>query len=375
MEALGQLAGGIAHDFNNVLQTIMSALTLIQKRAGDAEQVRKLARLASESAERGAGITGRLLAFARHSELRSEPVEPRSMLENMAEILRPTLGPGIAVRIKSTGEEPPFLADKTQLEAVLVNLAVNARDAMPEGGTLTSSVRLETINSAAPHPAELNVGNYVRLDLTDTGVGMDAGTVLQATEPFFTTKPMGQGTGLGLSMARGFSQQSGGGLTIQSALGQGTTVTLWFPQAPCGAHDRKTTDRGASTCQPVTPASVLLVDDDAAVREVLAREMAELGYQVVHANDALAALARLDAGEQVHLLVTDLLMPGMNGLLLTREARLRRPNLPVLLLTGYAGQHVPFKVQDKTTVLLRKPVSGYELANSAATLLMPDAAE
>jgi signal transduction histidine kinase len=369
MEALGQLAGGIAHDFNNVLQTVLSALTLIQRRADDAEQVRELARLASESTERGAGITGRLLAFARRSELRSEPVEAGALLENLAEILGPTLGPGIAVRIHSTGEAPSLLADKAQLEAVLVNLAVNARDAMPGGGTLTISVSLETVTTAQ-HPAELSVGTYVRLDMTDTGVGMDATTLVRATEPFFTTKPLGQGTGLGLSMARGFTQQSGGNLAIQSALGQGTTVTLWFPLGPPGARERGTTTRQLSTMPlAATPARVLLVDDDAAVREVLAREMTELGYQVMQASDALAALARLDAGEKVHLLVTDFSMPGMNGLLLTREARLRRPGLPVLLLTGYADKNIPSDIQDKTTVLLCKPVSGYELANRAAALL------
>ena len=248
MEALGQLAGGIAHDFNNVLQAVAGGLSLIQKRADNGDVVRRLARMSTDAAERGAAITGRLLAFSRRGELRATPIAPRPLLENLSEILTATLGADIEVRIESAEDISPLLADKAQLETVLVNLAVNARDAMPAGGALTVSARPERVVDARSSPAGLNPGGYVCIELTDTGAGMNEVTLARASEPFFTTKSAGQGTGLGLAMARGFAEQSGGGFAIRSKLGQGTTVTLWFPTAGA-AFDRRAQPDEADTAR------------------------------------------------------------------------------------------------------------------------------
>lgn len=217
MEALGQLAGGVAHDFNNVLQAVIGGLGLIQNRSGDAEVVKWLARRAADAAQRGASITERLLAFARRGALRAEPVAPVPLLEGMREMLAHTLGVGIAMQTAADQNLPTLLADKGQLETVLVNLAVNARDAMPEGGTLLLAAAPEAVLDGKAHPAGLAPGGYLRLSVSDTGTGMTAATLARASEPFFTTKPIGQGTGLGLAMARGFAHQSGGGFVIESA--------------------------------------------------------------------------------------------------------------------------------------------------------------
>ncbi len=377
MEALGQLAGGIAHDFNNVLQAVIGGLGLIRRRSGDAEAVKHLARMAADAAQRGASITGRLLAFARRGALRAEPVAPLPLLEGLREILAHTLGAGIAMQVAADPDLPALLADKGQLETVLVNLAVNARDAMPDGGTLRLAAAPEAVLDAKTHPAGLAPGGYLRLSVSDTGTGMNAATLARASEPFFTTKPLGQGTGLGLAMARGFAHQSGGGFAIESVLGQGTTATLWFPEA-AGVLVASDPALSGSTA-PSVPASarVLVVDDNAMVREVLAGEMKERGYRVVQAGDGLEALAQLDGGAAVDLLISDFAMPGMNGLTLIQEARRRRPELPALLLTGYADANVRLAVEDAatgSTALLRKPVSGTELAERAAALLAHAAA-
>ena len=377
MEALGQLAGGIAHDFNNVLQAVMGGFSLIQRRSGDAAAVERLARMGADAAQRGASITGRLLAFARRGALRAEPVPPLPLLEELREILAHTLGVGIAMQVAADPELPALLADKAQLETVLVNLAVNARDAMPDGGTLLLAAAPEAVLEAKTHPACLAPGGYLRLSVSDTGTGMDAATLARASEPFFTTKPVGQGTGLGLAMARGFAHQSGGGLAIESAPGRGTTVTLWFPEA---AGVPVTDDPASPTSAALsTPASawVLVVDDDAMVREVMAGHMEERGYRVARAGHGLEALAHLDGGAAVDLLISDFAMPGMNGLTLIREARRRRPELPALLVTGYADASVRLAVEDTakgSTALLRKPTSGAALAERAAALLAHAAA-
>jgi signal transduction histidine kinase/CheY-like chemotaxis protein len=377
MEALGQLAGGIAHDFNNVLQAVIGGFSLIQRRSGDAEAVKQLARMGADAAQRGASITGRLLAFARRGALRAKPVPPLPLLEALREMLAHTLGLGIAMRIAGDRNLPTLLADKGQLETVLVNLAVNARDAMPDGGTLLLTAAAEAVLDAKAHPAGLAPGGYLRLSVSDTGTGMSAATLARACEPFFTTKPPGQGTGLGLAMARGFAHQSGGGLAIESASGRGTTVTLWFPEAAdVSVASNPALPRRTAPSVPAS-ASLLVVDDDAMVREVVAGQMEERGYRVAQAGDGLKALAQLDGGAAVDLLISDFAMPGMNGLTLIQEARRRRPDLPVLLLTGYADAGVRLALEDGdtgSTALLRKPASGTALAERAAALLSHAAA-
>jgi signal transduction histidine kinase/ActR/RegA family two-component response regulator len=372
MEALGQLAGGIAHDFNNVLHAVIGGLDLIQRRSGDAERVKTLAGMAADAAQRGAAITGRLLTFARRGALRAEPVPPLPLLESLREMLAHTLGVGITMQVAADQNLPTLLADKGQLETVLVNLAINARDAMPDGGTLLLAAIPEVVEDMRTHPANLAPGFYLRLSVSDTGAGMSPDILARASEPFFTTKPLGQGTGLGLAMARGFAHQSGGGFAIESDPGQGTTVTLWFPVASgfSVANDKVLSDSTAPSV-PIS-AQVLVVDDDAMVREVMVGQMEERGYRVAQASDGLEALAQLDAGTTVDLLITDFAMPGMNGLTLIQEARRHRPELPALLLTGYADASVQLTVEDAetgNTVLLRKPVSGTALAERVAALL------
>ena len=376
LEALGQLAGGIAHDFNNVLQAVSGGISLVERRAEDPAMVRRLARMVTEAAARGSATTRRLLAFARRNELQAAPLAAAALLTNFREILAHTLGASVSVRVEAPETLPPLLADRGELETVLVNLATNARDAMPDGGTLTFSAAAESVTADQDHPACLAPGDYIRITATDTGIGMDAATLAHATEPFFTTKPVNKGTGLGLAMTRGFAQQSGGGLMIASEPGRGTAVTLWLPQAgepalgpaPC----RGAPDQPGSVGVPESQPRILLVDDEPLVRGVLAAEMEEQGFDVVQAESGTAALAQLDIHDTVALLVTDLSMPGMDGVKLIREAQQRRPRLRAILLTGYAGETTLLAMNGALSgsfTLLRKPVSGAELADRAAALL------
>ena len=236
LEALGQLAGGVAHDINNVLQAVAGGAALIRRRVTDSEAVRRLADMITEAATRGSATCRRLLSFARKTELQAAPVRAAALLDGLREILAHTLGAGIAVRVEAAEDLPALLADRGELETVLVNLAANARDAMPEGGTIALRAEAEQVAAGIPHRHDLLPGAYVRIAVADTGHGMDAATLARAAEPFFTTKPIGKGTGLGLAMARGFAEQSGGRFAIESRPGAGTTVTLWLPVA-AGAAD------------------------------------------------------------------------------------------------------------------------------------------
>lgn len=379
LEALGQLAGGIAHDFNNVMQVVQSGAGLIRHRASNPQTVDHLARMVEEAAERGGAVTRRLLAFARRGELHAEALEPLTLLDGMREVLEHTLGAGIAVRTEMVSPLPLLLADKGQLEAVLVNLAGNARDAMPHGGTLTLSAATETVAEVGTvgrtvHEAALAPSRYVRLAVSDTGEGMAAAVLARASEPFFTTKEQGKGTGLGLAMARGFAEQSGGGLVIRSTPGAGTTVTLWFPAAedtvPSCANG---TDR-REAAQLADRVRVLVVDDEDLVREVVAEGLEERGYATQRASNAGAALAMLDAGAGVDALLTDYAMPGMDGLTLIEEARRRRPGLASVLLTGNVSGEIEARLALDAIAggpfsLLRKPVRADELAVRIGMLL------
>ncbi|HEY8612277.1 MAG TPA: response regulator [Roseomonas sp.] len=374
MEALGQLAGGIAHDFNNVLQSVHGGAALIERRAGDAEGVRRLGRMITEAAERGATITRRLLTFSRRSALRAEPVDAATLLANMREILAHTLGGGVEVRVNAPAGLAPLLADKSQLETVLVNLAANARDAMSGTGLLTLGATAETLpeEECRRHPAGLRAGSYLCLSVSDTGAGMDAATLARASEPFFTTKATGKGTGLGLSMSKGFAEQSGGGLSIESSPGRGTEVRLWFPvagEAPPAALREAVPASPAAQDQR---ARLLVVDDEAIVREIVAEQLEAAGYAVSIAASAAAALDLLDQGKPVDLLVSDLSMPGMDGLMLIREAQRRRPGLPAILLTGFVTNAAEIAIGGALSggfSLLNKPVDGRRLADRVAVLL------
>ena len=370
MQALGQIAGGIAHDFNNILQAVSGGAALIERRPEDPARVLRHARIVLDAAKRGASITSRLLAFSRRGDLRAENVDAAALLADMAEVLTHTLGGSVTCEVRAAPGLPPLFADRGQLETVLVNLATNARDAMPTGGTLSMTADADTVVSTAPHPAGLAPGRYVRIEVSDTGIGMDRGVLAHVTEPFFTTKEPGKGTGLGLAMAKGFVEQSGGNLSIDSVLGGGTRVILWLPAASGSAL--VTGEGSADHPAAIGKFRVLLVDDDAIVRDVLKLSLEDAGYAVWDAEGGKDALGFLDTGARVDILVSDLTMPVMDGLTVIRMVQERRPNLPAILLTGYAGDGASLAVGGAISgafSLLRKPVSGTQLVDRINALL------
>jgi len=365
MEALGQLAGGVAHDFNNVLQAIAGGARLIQRRPDNPDSVRRLAGLVVDAADRGASVTRRLLSFARRGSLQPGPVDASPLLEDLREMLARTLGSGITVQASAEAELPPIMADKGGLETVLVNLATNARDAMlDEAGLPGAGPNRVSLRAARDDDAPgLPPGRYVRLEVADTGPGMDGDTLAHAAEPFFTTKPRGRGTGLGLSVARGFAEQSGGLLTIQSVSGEGTTVRVWLPAIAAAAAPARLDVR------PV----VVLVDDDAEVRDILADTLSSQDCRVSGYADAASALARI-ADDAPDLLISDLSMPGTDGMTLIRQARLLRPGLAAILLTGHSGPELETavgKMAGGRVILVQKPVQSAALAAEIRRLL-PD---
>ncbi|MEO9188656.1 MAG: ATP-binding protein, partial [Acetobacteraceae bacterium] len=378
MQALGELAGGVAHDFNNVLQAVSGAVGLIERRADSPNEVRRFAAAAAAAAARGAAVAGRLLTFARRGELRATPIEATALLRDTAEMLRHTLGAHVTVRTETAAGAGWLMADLAQLQTVLVNLAANARDAMAGGGTLTLRAVPETVAANATHPAGLRAGRYVRLEAADTGAGMDAATLARATEPFFTTKPVDKGTGLGLAMARGFAEQLGGGLAIASAPGRGTTVRLWLPGADEPAKAPAVRAFAPPVAAPGTPVAgapdglhVLLVDDEEGTRTILAEELADCGFVVDQAQNAEEARARLGAA-RCDVLVTDFSMPGENGLALIAAARNSRPGLPAVLLTGLGADPSltgpPAEASEGVTETVGKPVRVADLATRIARL-------
>ncbi len=376
MQALGQLAGGIAHDFNNVLQAVGGAASLIERRPDDENTVRRLARIAIEAAGRGSSVTRRLLAFGRRGDLRAEPLDANALLYGLREIFAHTLGAGIDIDVRVKAGLPRALADKGQLETALVNLATNARDAMPDGGRLVLAADMECVSaSGAAHPAGLAPGGYVRFTVTDTGTGMDATTLARAGQPFFTTKDMGVGTGLGLPMAKGFADQSGGALSIRSVPGKGTTVELWLPEAGADSSLRAGASEHPAAAHADAvgrPARVLVVDDEVVIRDVLSRQLEDAGYDVLTAADGASAIGLIEDGEAVDVLVTDLSMPGMNGLAVIRAAQERRPGLPAILLTGFAGDSAALAMSGLVNgafLLLRKPIPAQDLVDRIQAVL------
>lgn len=339
MDAIGQLTGGVAHDFNNLLTPIMGNLDLLRRRLGDDPRAERLIGGAQQAAERAATLTQRLLAFARRQTLAPQAVDVGTLVGGMAELMRRSLGPTIAVRIEVPPGLPAARVDPNQLELALLNLAINARDAMEGGGSLTISA-----SEAAGQAAGLAPGRYVRVVAADTGTGMDAATMARAIEPFFSTKGVGKGTGLGLSMVHGLAAQSGGTLTLESEPGRGTRIALWLP-ATAEASAAGPADAGEPMAA-VHASTVLLVDDEDLVRTATADMLRDLGYTVVEASSGAGALAALRRGCDPDVLVTDYLMPGMTGSALIAELRAAGLRMPVLLVTGYAncGEDVPADV-------------------------------
>ncbi|CAI3788122.1 Sensor histidine kinase RcsC [Pseudomonas sp. MM227] len=340
MEALGQLTGGIAHDFNNMLTGIIGSLDLMQRYidAGRSSEIKRFSEAAVSSAHRAAGLTHRLLAFSRRQSLDRKRLAPNALVHSLEELFSRTLGEHLQLQLQLAPDVWPVNTDASQLENALLNLVINARDAMPDSGVLT----IETANcelDATPEGATLEPvkpGAYVMFRVSDNGSGMSAPVLAKAFDPFFTTKPIGQGTGLGLSMIYGFAQQSGGQVTLQSRPGEGTCVRLYLPR-----HSEASDDPAEPRTPAVAPMaregeSVLVVEDDPAVRMLVLDVLDELGYAAHSAGEASAALALLDAGLDIDLLVTDVGLPGLNGRQLAEIARQQRPGLKVLFITGYA---------------------------------------
>ncbi|WP_193752994.1 PAS domain-containing protein [Sphingomonas endophytica] len=331
MEAMGSLTGGVAHDFNNLLTPIFGSLDLLQRRGLGGEREQRLIAGAIQSAERAKTLVQRLLAFARRQPLQPMPVDVSALVAGMADLVASTSGPQTRVIVDGAEGLPAAFADPNQLEMAILNLCVNARDAMPDGGRLTMTTRAATLTRG--HPSGLPAGRYICLSVADTGTGMDADTLNRAVEPFFSTKGIGKGTGLGLSMVHGLAAQLGGALTIDSEVGLGTDIRLWLP-----ATDERSvaTPRNETTGNTLTAGLALVVDDEPAVRASTADMMIDLGFEVVEAASAEDALSAVGHALSPDVLVTDHLMPGMNGTDLARELRRRRPALRVLIVSGYA---------------------------------------
>jgi signal transduction histidine kinase/CheY-like chemotaxis protein len=365
LETLGQLTGGVAHDFNNLLTPIIGSLDLLRRRAPPADKSHRHIDMALQAASRAATLVQRLLAFARRQDLQPRSVDIVALLRGMQDLISKSVGPMVEVTVDCPGELPPARIDPNQLELAILNLALNARDAMAGGGRLSISARAEQVG-----PGHLLApGQYLRVGISDTGVGMDAVTLGHAVEPFFSTKGVGRGTGLGLSMVHGLAAQLGGTLYLRSKPGEGTTAEMWLPAArePAGQeeieHPPLVVARRAAT--------ILLVDDEDIVRRATADMLADIGYTVVAAASGAEALRLVREGGAFDIVVSDYLMPGMNGVDLIRHVRDLNPSLPAMLISGYStiaegsGSELP---------RLAKPFRQADLARGVAQLLCEPAA-
>jgi signal transduction histidine kinase/ActR/RegA family two-component response regulator len=360
MDTIGRLTGGVAHDFNNLLMAVLGSLALLEKRLGAEDQhSRRLLHNAVQGAQRGAALTQRLLAFSRRQELKPESVDVAHLVSGMEELLKRALGHGIDLSLNFPSGLPPLLADANQLELALLNLALNARDAMPKGGRLMIAAAAETISHRAQN-ARLAAGDYLRISIVDTGVGMDTVTLTKATEPFFTTKGPGKGTGLGLSMVQGLAAQSGGMLDIHSEPDAGTTIDLWLPRATTSAVSVTRAAQATHLLPHTEPCKVMIVDDDLLVMTGTAAMIDDLGHTSIEAHSAAEALAKLESGIEVDVVITDHAMPSMTGLQLAECIQDRFPGLPIILATGYA--ELPADPVKLGLLKLTKPCTQQEIA-------------
>jgi len=367
LETLGQLTGGVAHDFNNLLTPITGALDLLQKKYGESDpRSGRLLTNALQAADRAKTLLQRLLGFARRQSLMTKPVDIANLLSGMRDLISSAVGPTIEVRLRCDSDLPAAFADPNQLELAILNLAVNARDAMPDGGPLT--ILAEQVAMGPRSAPKLTPGLYVRVSVIDAGCGMDPEILTRAIEPFYSTKEFGRGTGLGLSMVHGLAAQLGGGFDLTSAPDEGTRVDLYLPVA-----DEAAAADSRSALEPVQAIgrhlSVLLVDDEDLVRTATAEMIRDLGHSVAEADGALEALGRLDGGFKADVVVTDYMMPGMDGGVLSRRIAETHPDIAVLLITGYTGptnevMHLP---------RLAKPFGQSEIAAALANLFADDA--
>jgi PAS domain S-box-containing protein len=372
MEAVGNLTGGVAHDFNNLLTLIIGNLDLLQLDvAGNQEAEQKIATIL-EASERGTDMTRLMLAFSRRQPLQSKSVDVNKLILSTTRLLNRTLGEDIAIALRPGADVEPALVDESQLETALLNIAINARDAMPEGGTLTIATRNAELDAdyVAHHPG-VAPGAYVQIEIADTGVGMPPAVVARVFEPFFTTKAAGKGTGLGLSMVYGFMKQSSGHVCVYSEVGQGTVFKLFLPFAQRADSRAQPSVRVAEqTARHSGDAVILAVDDNPDVRATVVMQLQGLGYRVREADSAHAALEILDGADRIDLLFTDMIMPGLNGKELATKARSRRPDLKVLFTSGFPGQSTgPETSFDDGDVLLSKPYRKRDLAKAVEEVL------
>ena len=362
IEALGQLVGGVAHDFNNLLMAVIGNLDLLSKKLGEDARLHRLLDGAMEGARRGATLTQRLLAFARKQELKAQATDVRSLVEDMIGLIDRSVGPMVRVELHAEGKMPAVDVDPNQLEMALLNLAVNARDAMITGGVLTIGLSEHIVD--ADDQLGVQPGRYVLLSVRDTGEGMDAETLARAVEPFFSTKGVGKGTGLGLSMVFGLAQQSGGALRLESAPSSGTTATLWLPVATATSFPSGRTPNIVT--QASGPARILFVDDDLLIAGSTVGLLEDLGHQVVEVHSGTEALRLLEGGLTADLLITDHAMPGMTGIELARQVRRQYPQLPILLATGFAELD---GIEMVEVARLAKPYTQAQLSLEIARLL------
>jgi PAS domain S-box-containing protein len=365
MDAVGQLTGGIAHDFNNLLTAVLGSLELVRRRLPEDPRITGLVDNAIQAAQRGASLTQRMLAFARRQELDPEPIDVPTLVRGMTDLLQRSLGPSIEIETRFPLALGLVQADANQLEMALLNLAVNARDAMADGGRIVVAAREESV--APGSAADLKPGRYICLSVRDSGEGMDEATLARAMEPFFTTKGIGKGTGLGLSMIHGMAAQLGGRLVLKSQKGEGTTAELWLPASTTVVEPIRSTPPPAPAAVPkATPLVVLAVDDDALVLMNTAAMLEDLGHKVLQAISGKKALEILQKEKQVDLLIVDQAMPHMTGTQLIEAIRADRPDLPILLATGYAelpagtGIGIP---------RLSKPFGQQHLADAVAAVM------
>jgi PAS domain S-box-containing protein len=361
MEAVGQLTGGIAHDFNNLLTPVMGGLELIAAKMDD-PRLKRIAETALESARRGAKLTGQLLAFSRIQRISMAPVAVNEVIEHMRSLLHHTIGRAVRIETRLDPEAGHGLCDANQLENAILNLAINARDAMPEGGLLTIATGRVALDAAADHAA----GDFVRIEVGDTGQGMAPDVLARATEPFYSTKPLGKGTGLGLAQVYGIVRQSGGTLRIASAPGEGTNVEILLPAAAPRAAAAAEEGEAAGAAGPAVPgARILVVDDDPEVRSFLEESLRGLGHEVLALASAAEALARLEEWRP-DLALIDYAMPGMNGADAARAARRIAPALPIIFVTGYAESEKLEAALGPAVPVLRKPFAVEALAAAVA---------
>jgi signal transduction histidine kinase/CheY-like chemotaxis protein len=370
LEAVGQLTSGVAHDFNNLLTVVLGNVEIIEKKnqsnSSDSSLKQRLAHMRL-AAERGAKLTSQLLAFSRRQHLDPKPVDLNDALAQMSDLLQSSLGGSVQIKTIFRPALWRALVDPSQIELVVLNLAINARDASPIGSTIT----LETANATLgppQKPEEPAAGDYVMVAVSDNGSGMTKEVLAKAFEPFFTTKEIGKGSGLGLSQALGFAKQSGGGIRIESRVGEGTSVKVYLPRTAETGFENTAADSSGAIRRPLKGSIILLVDDDHAVREITASKLREYGYVVLEVGSGGAALDFLGEESNIDLVLLDFAMPGMNGMEVARQVHSRFPTIPVLFITGYVDQAVLADIGEARIV--KKPFVGDELATKVHAALL-----